>query len=306
MRKLGAMAPFAFAARLAAGARLAPAGWLAVPARLAAAGWLAVAGSLAAPGWLAAAGLCWAGAAYAETTVTVLATEPSGDVVSLRRNETFYLRIGYETDEPVRIWARPYFQGRAVDAGSNPSATYTGSGEALGWFFLIDPDARVDEVRISAGDGTDAGTEIVAVYPVQVRGSASPATREPKPAWVEELKARADAAERAAYEQQTSEPSSPGDTLLLAVFMLAVCVLGLLGIAAPAWALWRWRGGWRVVAAVPAAMMAFVVMRIGLGVSLDPTSHNLWPFEILEAALLSAAIVGLSTVVRKITGARRA
>ncbi|HQX25693.1 MAG TPA: hypothetical protein PLI00_14285 [Pseudomonadota bacterium] len=68
----------------------------------------------------------------------------------------------------------------------------------------------------------------------------------------------------------------------------------------------RWRGGWRIAAAVPAIMMAFVVLRIVIGVARDPTSHNLWPFEILMAGAMSAGVTGLLAVVRKLTGAVQA
>ena len=93
-----------------------------------------------------------AGVARAETEVRVLATYPAGAPVTLGKNQTFYLRVGYTTHEPVQIWARPFFEGREVTAGSNPSRTHTGCGEALGWFFFMQPGERVDEVRITAGD----------------------------------------------------------------------------------------------------------------------------------------------------------
>ncbi|MDE2466474.1 MAG: hypothetical protein KGO02_22595 [Alphaproteobacteria bacterium] len=42
------------------------------------------------------------------------------------------------SDQPVHIWARPYFQGKPTKAGSNPSRVYpAGNGEALGWFFPV-------------------------------------------------------------------------------------------------------------------------------------------------------------------------
>ena len=73
--------------------------------------------------------------------------------------------------------------------------------------------------------------------------------------------------------------------------------LGLLGLGWPAWALWRWRDKWRLWAAIPLAAMGFVVLRIMLGTAIDPTSHNLWPFEILMAGACSmiamAVISGL-------------
>jgi hypothetical protein len=64
-------------------------------------------------------------------------------------------------------------------------------------------------------------------------------------------------------------------------FMLTMLALLVGSLALPAWGLWRWRGGWRAAAAVPMAVMAFVVLRIVVDTARDPTSHNLWPFEIL-------------------------
>src|SRR3546814_2793134 len=86
--------------------------------------------------------------------------------------------------------------------------------------------------------------------------------------------------------------------------MLALPLVGLLALALPAWALWRWRGGWRIAAMVPAALMAFVVLRIVVGVAIDPTSHNLWPFEILMAGGLASVLVLALWLVRKLSGAR--
>jgi hypothetical protein len=246
------------------------------------------------------------GGLHAETTIHVAATDPPGDEITLGRGETFYLRIAYTTDEPVSIWAEPYFEGQPADAGSNPSQTYTGSGEALGWFFFFDPGTRVDEVRIRVGDGSKAGTRVLATYPVQIIGSASAPSSSTSPAWVAELRAKAEAAQRAADEQRMNEPLSAGDELLVAGFMLVVGGIGLLSVGLPVWALCRWREGWRVAAAVPAAMMAFVVLRIAVGVAADPTSHNLWPFEILQTAVLSSAVIGVLMLMRKITGAARA
>ncbi len=42
-------------------------------------------------------------------------------------------------------------------------------------------------------------------------------------------------------------------------------------------ALYKWRGIWRLLALIPVAIVAFVVIRI----LVEPEAHNLWPFEIL-------------------------
>lgn len=245
----------------------------------------------------------FAGDARAATTAEVLASHPAGDVVTLGKSQSFYLRIGYSTDEPVMIWTRPFFQGSEVDAGSNPSRVYTGSGEALGWFFFMEAGWQVDEVRITAGDGSASGTRLVATYPVRITGSQQPAAAGTEPAWLVELRNEDQRLQDEAFEQRMSTPPTAGETLFFSGFMLAVLALGIVGIVAPVWAMRRWRGGWRVAAAVPAAIVVFVILGIVLGTAADPTSHNLWPFEILQAGLLSVVVIGVLLAARKLSGA---
>ena len=207
--------------------------------------------------------------AHAETTVEVVGTWPAGDEVTLDRNQTFYLHLRYTSDGPVQIWARPYFQGQPADAGSNPSRTYPmGSGEALGWFFL-DSGAQVDEVRISAGDGSTKGTHVVATDLIAVTGGDATAQKTTPPAWVTTLRAADKAAQDAAYKEAMNRPVSVGERLFFTGFMLTVVAVGLFSIFGPAWGLWRWRGGWRLAAAVPAAIMGFVVLRLIVGTARD-------------------------------------
>ena len=85
-------------------------------------------------------------------------------------------------------------------------------------------------------------------------------------------------------------------------FMLLMLGALIAGFAAPVWALWKWQGGWRVAAAVPAVLMVFVVLRIIWGVSRDPTSHNLWPFEILIYGAVSLVIMGALLIARRFIG----
>ncbi len=241
--------------------------------------------------------------APAAAEVRVLATYPAARDAVLGDGQTYYLRLGYTTDEPVRIWARPFFDGREVRAGSNPSHLYTGSGEALGFFFLMDPGQQVDEVRIRVGDGSPDGTRVVATYPVRISGSDRPAAAGSEPDWLISLRQENERLQREEYEQRMSTPPGEGETLFFGGFMLAVLALGIAGVAAPVWALRRWHGGWRVAAAVPAVMIGFVVLRIVAGVTDDPTSHNLWPFEILQVGALSLVAIGVLVAVRKVSGA---
>lgn len=251
-----------------------------------------------------AAGLALAGPARAETTVSVLETFPSGDDVVLGGNQSFYLRLEYRTDTSVRIWVQPYFRGKPADAGSNPSQTYTGTGEAFGWFFLMRPGDEVDEVRIKAGDGSLERTPVVATLRVHVVGGDAPAqAREPD--WVTEKKSQVAEAERRDYQARMNTPLTGGDMALVGGFMLAVAVVGLGVIVLPVWALRRWRGGWRLAALAPTAAIAFVALRLVIDVSRDPTSHNLWPFEILMTGVPCLVVLVVLAIARKVTGAGR-
>lgn len=242
--------------------------------------------------------------ARAATTAEVLASDPAGAEVALGRNQNFYLRLGYATDEPTHLWVRPYFRGEEVAAGTNPSRLYSGSGEALGWFFLMSPGDRVDEVRVLAGDGSRDGNRPVAVLRVRVVGTGAPAVAAAAPDWLTELRARDEAADREARARAAATPPSAPELALFAGFMLAVLAVGCGGVAASAWALWRWRGGWRIAAALPAGVMAFVILRIALDTARDPTSHNLWPFEILYAGAPCAVALAALFVARRSAAAR--
>jgi hypothetical protein len=245
-----------------------------------------------------------AGPARADAQVAVLATYPSGTNVILPRNENFYLRLAYSAETPVGIWVAPYFQGQRVGVGSSPSTRHTGRGEALAWFFFMHPGDRVDEIRVMAGDGGTATTPVVAVYRVQVTGGSDLGTETP-PDWIGTMKAAAEAAMDRADKAKAAAPFGALDTLLYGGFMLLMLGVGIAGLAGPVVALIRWRGGWRLAALVPAALMGFVVLRLLVGVAQDPTSHNLWPFEILIAGCESTGVLLMLFVARRIAGGRR-
>lgn len=97
----------------------------------------------------------------------------------------------------------------------------------------------------------------------------------------------------------TSQASGGAAPVLLGGFMVAVAALGIAGLAAPVWAMLRWEGGWRLAAGAPLGLLGFVILRIALETSVDPTSHNLWPFEILMASFASLGIIVLFAVIRR-------
>ena len=244
--------------------------------------------------------LAWATlprAAWAEARVDVLETWPAGTRVELAPGQSFYLRLSYGTDAPARIWARPYYQGREVPTITHGSPLHEGDGETFGWFAL-DEGQRVDEVWISAGDGSRA-TPVVARHRVEVVAVAGAAATAGEPAWIADNRARTEARRRAESERRAAEPARVTDALFVGGFMLAVPVLGILGLAAPVWAMRRWRGGWRIAAALPLVALGFVVVRIIVGVAFDPTSHNLWPFEILMGTIPGLVFIAVLALVKR-------
>ena len=248
-------------------------------------------------GWLAAATLLLASSLlHAETRVSVTATDPMAETV-LGKGQPFHVRISFETDQPVGIWARPYAGGKPVKRYfSNASGTHVGTGEALGWFALNEA-TDVDEVRIFVGGGQPWREWQAAVVPVRLRVAAEGATAP----WVADLQEAARVAQKTDEERRRNAPASVGDTVLFSGFMLFALLLLVGGLAAPLWAMWKWHGGWRLAAAVPAAVMGFVVLRIIVGTSHDPTSHNLWPFEILSSGVVALAMLAALFVARRFT-----
>jgi len=249
--------------------------------------------------WAISLSLVIVGVVQAAGPVEVLDTYPAGETVALNRNQNFYLHLRYSSDHPIVIWARPYFHGEPINAGSNGSFTYTGSGEALSWFFLLSKDAQVDEIRIAAGDGSPHGTPVVASYPIRLTLSDTQSVVTPEPEWLPRLKARDAARTRQAYEEQTHKPVSAIDSLAVSILGCGMLAIAAFGFVMPLRALWRWRGGWRVAAIIPAALMVLVVLRLIIGTTIDPTSHNLWPFEIMIVGGLSALMMGALTLLRK-------
>ncbi|KFN50122.1 hypothetical protein [Arenimonas composti] len=232
--------------------------------------------------------LALTGPAAAAAEVELLDTWPRGDDVVLADGQNFYVRLRYRSDEPVGIWARPFWRGAPANAGSHPSARYEGEGEVVGWFFLMDGTARVDEIRVQVGNGYQ--DPVLLRLPVNVR-RGSPLSTPTPPDWVAALEAE-NQRRRAAGSAPPREPRSLGWRLAAAPLMLVFALLGTApGAAWPLYGVLRWRGIWRIAAALPLAALAFVVLRLVVDTFRDPTSHNLWPFELVFFDLLAVGFM---------------
>jgi hypothetical protein len=249
--------------------------------------------------YLAATVLCLASASnvHAESTARIVETQPA-ETANLGRQESFWVRIEYNSDEPISLWARPYLNGAQVQkVFSNGSSRYTGSGEALGWFALTAP-GEVDEVRIVAGGGHPYREWELARKAVQLTWTnVIPSGAAPTP-WVADLLAAEKVRQMEEAKQRASEPTSAGQVVFFSGFMLMVFALLAAGLIVPLWSVWKWRGAWRLAALVPVAIMLLVTLRIIVGIAHDSTSHNLWPFEILEFGIPALAITGALALAR--------
>lgn len=239
--------------------------------------------------------------ARADVRVDVIGTAPEG-YASLAKDEMYYVRLRYAADTRIRLWARPYAAGKEVGAKSNPSAPYEGSGEAIGWFAFTEP-VQVDEVRIIAGGGSPYKEWQVASYSVGITCCAGGAAARARPDWVDRLMREAEIAGEREAERVRNQPATRDDRTfdaLVPAFLLGTLALGLAGLVWPVWGVWKWRGGWRAAAALPAGFSLIIVLGIVIGTAIDPTSHNLWPFELLIGGVISVGAMFLLSLARVI------
>lgn len=239
--------------------------------------------------------------ARADVRVDVIGTAPEG-YASLAKDEMYYVRLRYATDTRIRLWARPYAGGTEVSAKSNPSPPYEGSGEAIGWFAFMGP-VQVDEVRIIAGGGSPYKEWQVASYSVGITCCTARTAAHGRPEWVDRLIDEGDLAAGREAERLRNQPPTQADRTFdtfFPVVLLGMLALGLLGLVWPVWGVWKWRGGWRAAAALPAGLSLFIVLGIVVGTAIDPTSHNLWPLELLMSGGVSVAAMIVLTLARVI------
>jgi len=59
------------------------------------------------------------------------------------------------------------------------------------------------------------------------------------------------------------------------------------GFGWPIWGVVRWRGNWRIAATVPLVEIVLWGLKDAIDLMNDPASHNLLPFEFIEAAVVT-------------------
>lgn len=236
-----------------------------------------------------------AGAAHGAQTlprVRVLELAPEAGS-SLVPRERVFVRLAYESDQPLR------FQASARDGEGaylpeqefNPAPLHpAGSGEALAWLAFRAPVA-LDELVVTVSDAQWKELQRVPVEHT-LRWSGATARRErTPPAWVGPLRE----SELALTQAQMPRPSAFGAALgsalalLLAASLPLYLVLQVLLVRA-------WRGGWRKAALVPLALSvplaAYTLFALLAG-------SNLWPLAALFLTPLACLYLLLLALARR-------
>lgn len=89
------------------------------------------------------------------------------------------------------------------------------------------------------------------------------------------------------WSQPYNAPGLP--VALTGVAMAALALISALLVLA------RAAGAWRVLAVMLGCVPAAVVLRVLLETWQDPSSHNLWPFEVVFGLLLGMPAVAMGT-----------
>src|SRR5690606_32927140 len=97
--------------------------------------------------------------------------------------------------------------------------------------------------------------------------------------WVARLDGRADSLRTA--QQPTPSDGGAGSLALGSAIIAGVFAVLILGAALPIAGIRAWRGGFRVGAWLALGLYALPIINIVAGTLIDPTSHNLWPLELL-------------------------
>ena len=88
------------------------------------------------------------------------------------------------------------------------------------------------------------------------------------------------------------------------LFTLFVLILGIGLTVFGVRALVRWQDGWRWAALVPLLLVLGMVLKLVVEIRADPTSHNLWPFEVLSVIVFAGAVLGVIELCRIIVTRR--
>ncbi|HVP34812.1 MAG TPA: hypothetical protein VMT09_14285 [Steroidobacteraceae bacterium] len=233
-----------------------------------------------------------------QVTLSIVGTDPESPA-TLHGNDNVYVHVHYSASAPVKIWVRPCFKGRSAGAMTMGSPVYpAGEGEAFGWFAFRGA-GQVDSIHLQVATGSSGYPFTEQSFPAEFTWDGAPGERHEPAAWVAPFQEQEKAREKAAYERYASQPVGAVGSIALAVFGFMVLAALVAGFLWPLWALLRWRGRWRALAAIPFLFVVLWAAKDIVEISADPTSHNLLPFELIEAAVPVAIFMSILWVLRR-------
>ena len=209
----------------------------------------------------------------------VLATDPEPQAI-LQRGETFYVRVAYRSDRPLRIRIQGVRQDQIVPTMTNPSPrSDPPSGETIVWLASDNP-ATADEIRVSAEDQATGKVVAQTSVPVNLEWTGNPATtRRQEADWARNM---SQAQQQIISQEMRSYGQGGGVMATLLGLVIMLSVPGY--IAAQIWALKRLDGRWRVAAWVPAFVMGAALIFSLFALS---RGSNLWPIWLILLAPLA-------------------
>ncbi|MCH8504901.1 MAG: hypothetical protein LAT50_11335 [Ectothiorhodospiraceae bacterium] len=204
-------------------------------------------------------------------SVRITAVDPAPGT-ELATGETLYLRIRYDSDQPLRFQARVPAGGSARGAMMNPAPVYpSGQGEALAWIAFREP-RRLDQVNVVVFDERWQRLDVQA-KPVDISWYATGAGGHRPAGWTREL---SDHQQSMTRTQVTPAQDSGGDLLIL---LMGWSVPGYFILQFLAWRLQerRWRIAGRLPLAVAVPLLLWTLFALMAG-------STLWPLMLLFVA----------------------
>jgi hypothetical protein len=252
--------------------------------------------------WVTIIALALAAAAQAaeapRATVSIVEVDPA-DGTTLHGSDSVYVHVHYVSDAPIKVWVRPYFQGKEVPTMSNGSFGHpAGEGEAFGWF-ACGQACQVDSIHLQVASMDSGYPFMEQAEPADFTWDGTPGAAHTPAAWVKPMQDEEKKRQEQAYKEQMAKPVSTGGTVLVSVFGLAVLAALAACFIWPIWGVIRWRAKWRWLAAAPLALVVLKTLGIMVDFSRDRTSHNLLPFEYLMLATLVAPYMLIVWLLRR-------
>ncbi len=222
--------------------------------------------------WLFFAPFLCAARAEPARHVEIAEVSPPGPA-TLPLHQALYVRIHYQSDQPLRVQARGYASGSPPrGAMMNPApASPSGEHDTIAWVAYAE-EATIDEVRVEVTDENWHSLLTVAA-PVEAAWSAGAAAPPPAPPWVKELN---DAQQQAVSRDAKAMDGALGWIGGAIFFLLMWTVPGY--PALQIYALSRLRGWRRRAAALPLVVMIPVYFYCCHALAQE---SNLWPLGMI-------------------------